>query len=1426
MVAVDRGFFFATIVVLALLTPKPAVAGWGSTLSDGCGTSCSTPKAVCDYWGAYYGGGCLSLGPPVYLNNGRMNGMVEQAGYVPAEPIITFDAYTFCSDPYVDDGLAPGGCSLAVTVPQKQLGCGCTGQGMIGNPITINIGNKFETATDFETDGQDSLSFIRYYNSQLPQRSFLGYAWRSNFDRGFRYNGGTIPESTVVWFIRPDGSVYSFSNASGAWVSSDSDINATLTSLGSSGWILTDDHDNIETYTLSGQLSSIKTRSGYEQDLNYDTNGNLISVADSFGRTLTFTIANGSIRTMTDPDGNVYTYNYQSLVTPSDQLVGAVFPGSGSPTVQYVYENTSYPYALTGVIDENGNRYATWSYDANLRATNSQHAGGADATTVSYSLGSTGVGTVTATNALGKQTTYTLALVAGVGKIVTIAGSASPHTPATTESFTYDSNGYVANHTDNNGNITQYVNDARGHITSETDAFGTPLARTITTSWDPTYNVPTQKVQPGLTTHYTYSSGLLTEKTETDTTTTTVPYSTNGTTRTWSYAYYPNGLLHTVTGPLGTGDTVTYTYDAHGCVASFTDQLGHATTITAVNGRCEPLSSSDANGIVTNYSYDNRGRIISVVVNPGPNQSVTGFTYDPAGNLTVITFPDSSTLTYAYDAAHRLTSVTNNLGESIAYSLDAMGDRTATTVKSASSVVTKHQSATFDELARVIANIGAASQTTIHAYDPNSNEIATTDPRGKVYGHTFDALNRLYQETDPDSGQTTIAFNGQDEVTGVTDARSLATTYVRDGFGDVIQRTNPDTGTDVFWYDANGNATKKIDARGIETDFTYDAASRILTQTFPAASAENVGFVYDATAGGNVGIGRLTSVTDQSGSTAFVFDALARMTSDTQTISGQSYVMGYTYDAAGNVLTETYPSGRIVNYTRDPLGRTAAITTQQNVGSTAVSIAASANYEPFGPLSAFTLGNGLRAALTFDQDYQLTNIQASNGTTAVQNLVNGFDPSGNITSITDSLAPSRSQTVTYDDLNRIATANGAYGSQSYRYDLVGNRLSRAANGSTDAYTYSATSNRLTSVTSTTGNMRSFTYAASGQLSQDVRDASHTYNFTVNNNGRNASASLNGSTVGSYLYNAFGQRVQKVAGGATTQFIYDRLGHLLEETNGSGSAMRDYIWLDDMPVAMVDDTGASPTIYYVHTDQLGTPQKITDGSANIVWDNVSDPFGNSVATQGTNWGGANWGSFDWAVTMLSLTNLRFPGQYSDAEAGLNQNWNRDYDPTTGRYVQSDPVWPLGGISTYAYANDNAISSFDPLGLQPRSGTEVLGYKPCNTGEAQQCRAQCGHRGVDKCIVRVTRVIVGVSGTGQTRYRDNRDVLCSCNDADSDCKPNEQSAFEKFMRGLSRPGRDSSGGRHPDVDDPLGDSSSSKNSASPYDGWLPQMAPLAP
>ena len=1181
---------------------------------------------------------------------------------------------------------------------------------------------------------------MRYYNSATaypvnlgPQGySRFGWGWRSEYDRKliFTPSSGTptsvdvlTADGNPLHFV-PSGGGWALSHwdfSSNAWTTPRNDCYYTLTTDGTY-WYLANNNNTVDKYNSSGILQTISYRGGYVQTLTYDGSGNNTAISDSLGRSITFAYsASGLATSLTDPDGNVTTYAYVDRSGSADPtlyvtlavLQTVTYPAtSGAPTLTYLYEDSAYPnlLALTGVTDENGNRYETSSYDSTTgRLLSTSLAGGANQISISYD--DTG-NTRTVTNALGKEFIYNTNSFQDVLQIASVAGQASTHTAASTISYLYDSNGYVSQVTDGNGNVTTYVHNATGQETSRTEGYGSSVARTITTTWDSTWREPDEIVAPNITTDFTYdSSGRLTQLTQTDTTTQTIPYSTNGETRTWTFTYYTTtglvGLLDTVSGPLS-GETTTYTYNSSGFVNSITDPLSHVTNITSINGRGQPLTSVDPNGVTTNYTYNPRGWILSVTMNPGATQSQTSFTYDLAGDITEVTLPNGSTLTYAYDDAHRLTSITNNLGETITYTLNALGDRTARVITSATATITKQQTATFDELGRVMADIGAAAQTTSYTYDLDNNKITTTDPRSKIYGHAFDALNRLYQQTDPDLYTTTTVFDAQNRPISMTDARSLVTTYVRDGFGDVIQQASPDTGTTVFWYDGNRSVIKKVDARYVETDYTNDLIGRVLTRNFPSDATENVTYTYDATAGGNFGVGRLTSVTDQSGSTAFVYDALGRVITDTRVVAGNSYSAAYTYDPAGNILTETYPSGRIVTYTRDTLGRISGITTKQNTGAPVYTVASAVGYEPFGPLSGLTFGNGIAATYTYDQDYQLTSIAAASGT--IQNLTNTYDPAGNITAIADGLLPNRSQTFTYDDLNRLASANGAYGPQTYSYDGVGNRLNRVVGGTTETYAYSPNANQIAAIVST------------GPTSDEEIAAT-------------------------YQYNAFEQRVQKTVGTATTQFVFDRVGHLLAEENSGGVVQKEYLWLDKLPAGLVDDTGTSPALSFIQTDQIGTPQKITNADAAVVWDGTFDPFGNHFASNSGVWGTSVWGNFSWSDAPsagvwdtaiwdsfswvysagvgvwgdslwgsfawnapLSFSNLRFPGQYADAESGLNQNWFRDYDPTIGRYIQSDQIGVVGGMNTYAYVGGNPTTRWDPWGLwcSSEGGATVCSY----------------------------------------------------------------------------------------------------------------------
>jgi len=152
---------------------------------------------------------------------------------------------------------------------------------------------------------------------------------------------------------------------------------------------------------------------------------------------------------------------------------------------------------------------------------------------------------------------------------------------------------------------------------------------------------------------------------------------------------------------------------------------------------------------------------------------------------------------------------------------------------------------------------------------------------------------------------------------------------------------------------------------------------------------------------------------------------------------------------------------------------------------------------------------------------------------------------------------------------------------------------------------------------------------------------------------------------------------ETVGAAVTHYIYDLGGNLIAEADGgTGAASAEYVALEGKPLAYI----ATGAVYWVHGDHLGTPQMLTDAAAAVVWDASYRPFGEAT------------------VTGALAFNLRFPGQYEDAETGLHYNYFRDYDPATGRYIQSDPIGLGGGWNTFAYALGNPVLFVDFMGLE--------------------------------------------------------------------------------------------------------------------------------
>ncbi|HBO3083415.1 TPA: RHS repeat protein, partial [Pseudomonas aeruginosa] len=492
----------------------------------------------------------------------------------------------------------------------------------------------------------------------------------------------------------------------------------------------------------------------------------------------------------------------------------------------------------------------------------------------------------------------------------------------------------------------------------------------------------------------------------------------------------------------------------------------------------------------------------------------------------------------------------------------------------------------------------------------------------------------------------------------------------------------------------------------------------------PSDPSLDVQYRYDLTADGNKGIGRLGAIEGARDSLVYRYDERGNLVEQVRSIRLDQQTLldrvTYRYDAANQLLEIGYPSGLAIGYPRNAGGQVASVTLA--VGDKAPStLVGQIAYLPFGPLQRLTWGNGIALSREYDQDYQLLRQKVGPWQSDYQH-----DANGNIQQHRHSLWGTLDYQ--YDPLDRLTEERGVQGGRSYAYDAVGNRTQRSDNpasggtASSQDYQYAPDSNRLTAI-----GAQAVTSDAAGNLTQDRAARKLAYDAQ----GRLQSVSLDGQQVAEYRYNALGQRIVKLTPESVTTYLYGPDGQLLGEAehNGSGRKLRAqyYLWLDSLPLATIDaDYDAqgkvgNPTLLYLHGDHLDTPRLATDASGQIAWQWQSDAFGRGEAlSQGS-----------------TQINLRFPGQYYDAESGLHYNYFRDYDPETGRYVESDPVETLRKLNNpemtflnsgesmlqatpywehgftpnhnYTYSDNNPTAKSDKHGLSPNP-TDNLIYTP--------------------------------------------------------------------------------------------------------------------
>jgi len=569
---------------------------------------------------------------------------------------------------------------------------------------------------------------------------------------------------------------------------------------------------------------------------------------------------------------------------------------------------------------------------------------------------------------------------------------------------------------------------------------------------------------------------------------------------------------------------------------------------------------------------------------------------------------------------------------------------------------------------------------------------------------TYDALGRRLTATDPDRSGNPVTADG----------------------------TSPTPWT--FSYDAAGNLIGQTDARGVVTAMTYDSLNRIRTKSYTAPASSLVAirpdstFTYDQYDGtspcsGNTAIGQLTIMSDSSGVTRWCYDPRAREVAkrhDIYNVEGVAtsgaltFTTLHQFDSADRLQKLTYPaapgtSAEEVSYTYDDLGGGKLLSMKSNIAGSLDYVSSAAYDDPSGALTTIQFGNGFKTDYTYDEVRRSKGIKttsASLGVTA-QDLAYSYQANGNIHEIKDSTATGDDLIFTYDDLDRITSADKAAGGSvsSYGYgtgaDLgkltsktEGRSMNLAFNDPDHVHAVSAT-------TPAPGD--SFAYDNDGNISKRAGGETYTYD------GDNRLKSwYTYPTQTGYCYDALGDLVSRststpsAPGAADVKTTY--VDGLYEQTSTFGAAPTVTKFYRAFGRLIAQRTGAAVT--YILSDQVGSTVGTIDNANHVRTVNYY-PYGRIRS-----------GSVQ--------TDKLFGGQQQEGYSRIGAYYYpaRFYSSSLATFLSADSV-TADGPNRYAYAK------FNPVRYTDRSG-HCVGGLPCGAAQVLNIAA-CANSLYDCALV---------------------------------------------------------------------------------------------
>ena len=1088
-----------------------------------------------------------------------------------------------------------------------------------GHNINFGTGNKYQVETDISLPGPgQSLTFKRTYNSTSDVDTTMGYGWSNSFGEYLIINGSAI--TRVLSTGRHIGYT---SEGTDSWVKQIGKKDTIITI--SDGYQLTRSNNTIHTYDSQGRLTQTTDINSNSRTYTY-TGDLLSSISDNFGHTLLLVYnTDNRLETLTTPIGD-YTYAYDA----NNNLASVIKPDSSER--QYIYDDPNDLHNLTGIFDEENVRILTVGYDTLDRAISSSVAGGTEGVTIEYQPDLQR----TITDSLSNISTYQLEVKSGVIRVKSLTGPgcSSCGGDGANSSYVYNDEQLITSITNGHGVVMKNFYDDRGNRISTIEAAGTEQERTIIYTYEPDSSRLSTTTRESVAnqgqskvTSMTYDAiGNIDSRTESG-----FRYTT-AISRSVNYDYDPMGRITFIDGPrTDVNDTVTYTYypntidqgSNRGNLHTITNGLGHVVTYSDYNIFGSPKLIDSPNGFLA-MTYDTMGRLIT----RSQNGISSTNRYDLTGTLTSIDLPGSRIISYDYTPAGKLERITDTMGNSITYSYDSAGNRSGEDVHDSDNVLRRYALFEYDETGRMDKTTLADGSVQTMDYDDVGNLVSRVNAVSQTTSYGYDALDRLTSMTEPGNVMTGYAYDLHDNLMSVTDAKSHTSFFDYDDFGFKMSSMSPDTYNTTYDYDPAGNLIVMTDAMYNVFGIHYDALNRP-KELYLSDIGDAQTFTYDQ---GEYGVGHLSSFTDQSGATAYSYNAFGKIASETRTMGDTVLTTEYGYDAETAELNSmTYPSGLLIGYQRDANGSVSGLTANGQP------LLQEGTHLPFGPLKGYTFGDNQQTIIkNYDQRYNLTAIQGGG-----LDYQYSHDLAGRVKSISGVLQPyitAGSNNITYqEDSNHINVQTGTT-PKEYILDANGNTIS---------------------------------------------DGTHIFHYDALN--RMTSVEQEGLTTAEYAYDAHNHRVKKIVSGTTTLFQYDLSGNLIAETTEEGSLLRDYIYFNGQPFALMVHETSEAGFYFFINDHLGTPQHLVTSTGQSVWQAAYFPFGEAQV-----------------IVETVTNNLRFPGQYYDVETGLHYNWHRYYDPETGRYISADPIGLDGGINLYAYVLNDPVNNVDPTGLYCGSG----------------------------------------------------------------------------------------------------------------------------